>query len=90
MNNVTKITPTYQDINECKKKIDAYIDSIDRDPENRGGAYPYYQFHEPGEPIYGTVMMFHGFRLIIENTDATRHDIKYLTGFYLTTANQSS
>ncbi len=58
---MTKITPTYQDINECKNKIDAYIDSIDKNPERRAGAYPYYQFHEPGEPIYGTVIMFHGF-----------------------------
>lgn len=58
---MTKITPTSQDINECKNKIDAYIDSIDKNPEHRAGAYPYYQFHEPGEPIYGTVLMFHGF-----------------------------
>ncbi|NEQ34824.1 MAG: alpha/beta hydrolase [Okeania sp. SIO3I5] len=53
--------PTFQDINQCKKKIDAYIDSIDQNPEHRAGAYPYYQFHAPGEPIYGTVLMFHGF-----------------------------
>ena len=58
---IKKTTPTFQDINQCKQKIDAYIDSIDKNPERRAGAYPYYQFHEPGEPIYGTVLMFHGF-----------------------------
>ncbi|WP_232826196.1 alpha/beta hydrolase [Cyanothece sp. BG0011] len=55
------VIPTLQQVNQCQQKIDAYITSIDENPERRDGAYPYYQFHEPEKPIYGTVIMFHGF-----------------------------
>ncbi len=57
----TKVIPTAEQVNQCKQKIDAYIASIDENPEHRDGAYPYYQFHEPEKPIYGTVIIFHGF-----------------------------
>jgi pimeloyl-ACP methyl ester carboxylesterase len=53
--------PTLEQINQTKQAIDAYIQSIDRNPERREGAYPYYLFHPPGQPTRGTVMMFHGF-----------------------------
>ncbi|MGK7942388.1 MAG: alpha/beta fold hydrolase [Crocosphaera sp.] len=56
-----KVIPTAEQVNQCKQKMDAYIASIDQDPEHRDGAYPYYQFHEPEKPIYGTVMIWHGF-----------------------------
>lgn len=53
--------PTAQEIDQAKQAIDAYIESIDRNPDRREGAYPYYRFHEPGQPIRGTVLIFHGF-----------------------------
>ena len=56
-----KVTPTVEQVTQCQQKIDTYIASIDENPERRDGAYPYYQFHEPDKPIYGTVIMFHGF-----------------------------
>ncbi len=55
------ILPTADQINQAKQAIDAYIRSIDSHPERRDGAYPYYLFHEPGQSIRGTVMIFHGF-----------------------------
>ncbi|MCL6434334.1 MAG: alpha/beta hydrolase [Leptolyngbyaceae cyanobacterium HOT.MB2.61] len=55
------ILPTADQINQAKQAIDAYIRSIDSHPERRDGAYPYYLFHEPGQAIRGTVMIFHGF-----------------------------
>lgn len=57
----TYFTPTAEQINQTKQKIDAYIQSIDANSEHRAGAYPYYQFHEAGEQIRGTVLIFHGF-----------------------------
>lgn len=57
----TYFTPTAEQIDQTKQKIDAYIQSIDANPEHRAGAYPYYQFHEAGEQIRGTVLIFHGF-----------------------------
>lgn len=57
----TLISPTAEQINQTKSAIASYISSIDRNPERRDGAYPYYLFHEPGQPIRGTVMLFHGF-----------------------------
>ncbi len=55
------IIPTVEQIDQAKAAIDAYIRSIDSNPEHRDGAYPYYLFHEPGQAVRGTVMMFHGF-----------------------------
>ncbi|MBM0742787.1 alpha/beta hydrolase [Phormidium sp. CLA17] len=57
----TFISPNAEQINQTKAAIAAYVDRIDRNPERRDGAYPYCLFHEPGQPIRGTVMMFHGF-----------------------------
>ncbi|HEY9849743.1 MAG TPA: alpha/beta hydrolase [Leptolyngbyaceae cyanobacterium] len=56
-----KFTPTPEEITQTKQKIDAYIQSIDANPDHRAGAYPYYLFHPAGETIYGTALIFHGF-----------------------------
>jgi len=55
------VTPTATQLDQAKQAIAAYIRSIDSQPDRREGAYPYYLFHEPGQPILGTVMLFHGF-----------------------------
>jgi pimeloyl-ACP methyl ester carboxylesterase len=56
-----QVTPTAEQVERTRSAIDRYIASIDRHPDRRDGAYPYYLFHEPGRPIGGTVMLFHGF-----------------------------
>lgn len=53
--------PTAPQLAQVKGAIDTYLQSIDAHPDRRSGAYPYYQFHQPGQPIHGTVMIFHGF-----------------------------
>lgn len=53
--------PSAEQIDRTKQTIDAYIQTIDSNPERRVGAYPYYLFHEPGAAVRGTVMIFHGF-----------------------------
>ncbi|XGV98668.1 MAG: alpha/beta fold hydrolase [Leptolyngbya sp. BL-A-14] len=55
------VTPTATQLDQAKQAIAAYIHSIDMNPDRREGAYPYYLFHEPGQPIRGTVLLFHGF-----------------------------
>lgn len=57
----TPATATSEQLTQTQQRIDAYIHSIDANPNHRAGAYPYYQFHEAGKPIRGTVLMFHGF-----------------------------
>ncbi len=53
--------PTAAEIEATKQAIDAHIRHIAAHPDRRDGAYPYYLFHEPDQPILGTVMLFHGF-----------------------------
>lgn len=55
------INPSAEQIAQTKLIIDAYIKTIDANRQRRVGAYPYYLFHEAGQPIRGTVMIFHGF-----------------------------
>lgn len=55
------VTPTAAQLDPAKQAIAAYIRSIDSHRDRRVGAYPYYLFHEPGQPILGTVLLFHGF-----------------------------
>lgn len=55
------VLPTSEQITQAKQAIDSYVRSIGGNPEHRDGAFPYYLFHEPGEPVLGTVMVFHGF-----------------------------
>ncbi|HEY9749293.1 MAG TPA: alpha/beta fold hydrolase [Allocoleopsis sp.] len=57
----TSTAPTAEQLAQTKRAIDAYVASIDANPDRRSGAYPYYLFHEPGQTIQGTVLMFHGF-----------------------------
>nr|WP_290221185.1 alpha/beta hydrolase-fold protein [Trichocoleus desertorum] len=57
----TKTAPTAEQLDQTKRAIAAYVASIDDNPDRRSGAYPYYLFHEPGQTILGTVLMFHGF-----------------------------
>ncbi|MEX0271359.1 alpha/beta hydrolase-fold protein [Leptolyngbyaceae cyanobacterium UHCC 1019] len=57
----TFTSPTAEQINQTKAAIASYVSSVDRNSERRDGAYPYCLFHQPGQPIRGTVMMFHGF-----------------------------
>lgn len=59
--NDSTFLPTAEQINQAKQAIDAHVQSISSNPERREGAYPYYLFHEPGEPVLGTVLIFHGF-----------------------------
>ena len=57
----SRVTPTLEQINQSKQEIDAYISFLTQHPDRRDWATPYYKFHDPGKPIYGTVIMFHGF-----------------------------
>lgn len=57
----TTVTPTADQIAQTKQKIEAYVQSIDANPDRRAGGYPYYLFHDAEKPIRGTVLIFHGF-----------------------------
>jgi esterase/lipase len=54
-------TPTSEQLARTKKRIDAYIQSVESDPNFRTGSTPYYGFHDAGKAIHGTVVIFHGF-----------------------------
>jgi pimeloyl-ACP methyl ester carboxylesterase len=54
-------SPTAAELEQTRQAIATYINRIAQNPDQRAGAYPYTLFHAPGQPIYGTVMMFHGF-----------------------------
>lgn len=56
-----QIIPSPDQVQQTRQRIDAYIQSIANHPDRREGAFPYYLFHEPGTPIQGTVLLFHGF-----------------------------
>lgn len=53
--------PTAAQLDQTRQAIAASIDRIRHHPDQRAGAYPYDLLHAPDQPIYGTVMMFHGF-----------------------------
>ncbi|MEQ8537149.1 MAG: alpha/beta hydrolase [Coleofasciculus sp. D1-CHI-01] len=55
------ITPTADQIAQTKKSIENYYIYWISHPYKRAGVAPFYQMHEPGESIRGTVMIFHGF-----------------------------
>ncbi|MDY6938259.1 MAG: alpha/beta hydrolase [Cyanobacteriota bacterium] len=55
------VSATQAQLDRARQQINAYLQSIDSNPDRRFGAYPYYLFHEAGTPIRGTVMLFHGF-----------------------------
>ena len=54
-------TPTDQELAQAQQAIEAHLEEVRSHPDQRPGAYPYYRFHPPGEPVQGTVMIFHGF-----------------------------
>ena len=55
------LSPTAEAYDSARQRIDAYIQSIANSPDNRSGAFPYYKFHQAGESVRGTVLIFHGF-----------------------------
>jgi len=57
----TTVTPNVDQVRKTQQAIDAYIHSVEANPDHRSGAYPYYRLHDPGQPIRGTVLIFHGF-----------------------------
>jgi pimeloyl-ACP methyl ester carboxylesterase len=57
----SSVAPTANQLTQCRTAIDTFVRSIDANPDRREGAYPYYLFHEPEQPIQGTVLIFHGF-----------------------------
>ncbi|MBD2258731.1 alpha/beta fold hydrolase [Pseudanabaena sp. FACHB-2040] len=58
---LTQVTPTAAELDQVQQAIAAHVRTIDAHPNRREGAYPYCLFHPPGQPIRGTVMIFHGF-----------------------------
>ncbi|MFL9451339.1 MULTISPECIES: alpha/beta fold hydrolase [Nostocales] len=64
MNMTTTLSTTVvlnaDQIRKTQEAIDAYIHSIKTSPNHRAGAVPYYRFHDAGQPIRGTVLLFHG------------------------------
>ncbi len=54
------VTPTDQELAQAQQAIEAHLTEVRSRPDQRPGAYPYYRFHPPGEPIQGTAMIFHG------------------------------
>lgn len=53
--------PTAAAIAQTKAAIEAHLSAVRSHRDQRAGAHPYYRFHPIGQPIYGTVLMFHGF-----------------------------
>jgi pimeloyl-ACP methyl ester carboxylesterase len=70
----TSLTPTQEQITQTQQKIDAYIESIKANPNYRSNSEPYYGFHDAGESIHGTVLIFHGF-------SAKPHQMSRLTDY---------
>lgn len=54
-------TPTDDQLQTTRQRIDAHVQTIAARPDRRDGAFPYYLFHEADTPVKGTVLMFHGF-----------------------------
>jgi alpha-beta hydrolase superfamily lysophospholipase len=60
-NQETSSTPSSEQLAQTKRKIDAYIQSVKANPNYRSGSEPCYRFHNAGEPVQGTTIIFHGF-----------------------------
>lgn len=50
-----------EQISQTQERIDAYIQSVEANPNYRKGSTPFYRFHDAGEEVRGTVLIFHGF-----------------------------
>lgn len=57
----TWVTPTQDQITRTKNKINASVQSIKSNPNYRADSAPFYGFHNAGEAVRGTVIIFHGF-----------------------------
>jgi len=57
------VTPTVQELDQTQRAIEAHLAAVRSHPDQRPNAHPYYRFHPAGEPIHGTVMIFHGFSM---------------------------
>lgn len=53
--------PSTNELEQTKQAIEAHLSEARSHPDQRPGAHPYYQFHPAGEPVAGTVLLFHGF-----------------------------
>ncbi len=52
-----------QELAQAQQAIEAHLKEVRSRPEQRTGAHAYYRFHPPEVPVYGTVMIFHGFSM---------------------------
>jgi alpha-beta hydrolase superfamily lysophospholipase len=52
-----------QELTQAQQAIEAHLAEVRSRLEQRTGAHAYYRFHPPDEPVYGTVMIFHGFSM---------------------------
>ena len=55
------INPTAEALERAREEIEAHLREVRSHIDQRPGAHPYYRFHPAGEPILGTVLIFHGF-----------------------------
>lgn len=55
------VTPTAEALETAAMRVEQHLEEVRSHPDQRPGAHPYYRFHPAGEPIRGTVLMFHGF-----------------------------
>ncbi len=52
-----------QELTQAQQAIEAHLAEVRSRSDQRVGAHAYYRFHPPGVPVYGTVMIFHGFSM---------------------------
>jgi len=57
------ITPTVEQVSAVEAAVDRYLESVRSHRDQRPGAHPYILLHPANQPIYGTVVMFHGFSM---------------------------
>ncbi len=60
-NLATPVSLNSEQISQTQERIDAYIQSVEANPNYRKGSTPFYRFHDAGEEVRGTVLIFHGF-----------------------------
>ncbi|EFJ28045.1 hypothetical protein SELMODRAFT_441277 [Selaginella moellendorffii] len=48
-------------IAKAKTAMDKFLQSVESNPHRRDAAEPCYSLHEPGDLVYGTALVFHGF-----------------------------
>lgn len=55
------VRPTAKELAQASEAIERHLEQVRSHPDQRPGAHPYYRFHPAGEPIHGTILIFHGF-----------------------------